>query len=270
MAAPPETQQSCRVDQREQNEIDRSAAEARDIVLQPVEIDRYLDPPSDAAYPLEYAYHLLSNIRGKTVLDFGCGSGENVIALVIRGARVIGIDISPDLIDLAKCRAQKACVVADLRVSSAYDTGLPDHSIDVIFCIALIHHLEIPRVLQEMARILREGGYIILKEPIRFSNMYDRLRKLLPSRMDISDYEHPLTSDEFKSLTQKYFFSTDTRFFRLPFIPLLNRVFSRVPDSVWRASNWLINSFPSATLYASVVVTKLRVQQDVLRRIEAA
>ena len=68
------------IDQREQNEIERSAAEARDIVLQPIEIDRYLDPPSDTAYPLEYAYNLLGDVREKTVLDLGCGSGENVEA----------------------------------------------------------------------------------------------------------------------------------------------------------------------------------------------
>jgi 2-polyprenyl-3-methyl-5-hydroxy-6-metoxy-1,4-benzoquinol methylase len=94
------------LDQREQNEIERSAAEARNSVLRPVEIDRYLSPPLDTAYPLEYAYNLLGDVRGKTVLDFGCGSGENVIPLVRRGAHVIGIDISPDLIDLAKRRAQ--------------------------------------------------------------------------------------------------------------------------------------------------------------------
>lgn len=195
---------------------------------------------------------------------------KNVIVLAERGAQVIGIDISPDLIELAKRRSQEAGVAADLQVRSAYDTGLPDQSVDVIFCIALIHHLEIPRVQREMARILRKGGYIVLKEPIRFSNMYDRLRKLLPARVNVSDYEHPLTSDEFKSLTQGYFVCTNTRFLRLPFIPLLGRVFSRVPSSVWRASNWLINSFPFASFYASVVVTELRAKRDILRMIEAA
>lgn len=270
VATPPTIRQIHPVDQREQNEIERSAAEARDIVLRQVQVDRYLDPPSDTAYPLEYAYNLLNNVQGKTVLDLGCGSGENVIVLVQRGAQVIGIDISPDLIDLAKRRAQEAGIVADLRVRSAYDTGLPDHSVDVIFCIALIHHLDILRVQREMARILREGGYIVLKEPILFSNTYDRFRKLFPARMNVSNYEHPLSSGEFKSLTQGYFVCSNARFFRLPFIPLLSHVFSRVPDSAWRASNWIINSFPFATSYASIVVTQLRAKQEVLRRIEAA
>ncbi|MGZ6404257.1 MAG: class I SAM-dependent methyltransferase [Bdellovibrionota bacterium] len=41
-------------------------------------------------------------MRGKTVLDFGSGSEENIIPLVERGARVIGIDISPDLIAIIR------------------------------------------------------------------------------------------------------------------------------------------------------------------------
>lgn len=250
------------LDQREQNEIERSASEARDIELHPVEIDRYLDPPFDTAFPLEYAFNLLGDVRGKVVVDFGCGSGENLIPLIRRGAHVIGIDISPDLIDVAKRRVQQAQIVADLRVQSAYETELPDHSVDVIFCIALIHHLEIPRVKQEMARILREDGYIIIQEPIRFSEFYNRLRHMLPAHTNISDYEHPLTAEEFKLLTQD-FLSSNTRFFRLPFIPLLSRLSSRVPLSAWRLSNWLIKTVPQTSLFASVVVTKLSSQHAV-------
>jgi 2-polyprenyl-3-methyl-5-hydroxy-6-metoxy-1,4-benzoquinol methylase len=230
---------SSTLDERAKNEIQRSAAEARDLVLHSVEIDRYLDPPTDTAYPLEYAYNLLGNIRGKVVLDFGCGSGENLIPLIRRGAHVIGIDISPDLIDLAKRRVQDAQMVADLRVRSAYETELPDHSVDVIFCMALIHHLEIPRVQAEMARILSAGGYIVVQEPIRFSKFYNRLRGILPAPTNVSDYEHPLTADEFKVLSQKYFISSNTRFFRLPFVPLVNRFSPRVPNWVFRLSNWL-------------------------------
>lgn len=250
------------LDQREQNEIERSASEARDIDLHPVEVDRYLDPPCDTAYPLEYAHKLLGDVRGKVVVDFGCGSGENLIPLVRRGAHVIGIDISPDLIDVAKRRVQQAQIVADLRVQSAYETELPDHSVDVIFCIALIHHLEILRVKREMARILREDGFIVIQEPIRFSAFYNRLRHMLPAPTNVSDYEHPLTAEEFKLLTQD-FVSSNTRFFRLPFIPLLSRFSARVPLSVWRLSNWLIKTIPQTSLFASVVVTQLRFQRAV-------
>jgi len=90
-----------RLAERDRAEVLRSADEARKMVVPPVnrtQVERYLNPPSNTAYPLEYAFHLLGDVRGKTVLDFGCGTGENLVPLVERGARVIGMDISPELV----------------------------------------------------------------------------------------------------------------------------------------------------------------------------
>src|SRR5215467_1294174 len=94
------------------------------------------------------------DVEGKTVLDLGCGTGENFVPLIKRGARTIGLDISPELIRLAQRRTDDAELQSDLRVRSAYATDLPDQSIDVIFCMSLIHHLEIARARDEMRRVL--------------------------------------------------------------------------------------------------------------------
>lgn len=110
---------------------------------------------------------------------------------------------SPELVALARQR-QDVGARADLKVASAYDTGLPDGSIDVIFCIALIHHLDIAAVRTEMRRILAKDGLIIVSEPIGLSHGYNRIRALLPSRETISDHEHPLTRDEFAALTESF------------------------------------------------------------------
>jgi 2-polyprenyl-3-methyl-5-hydroxy-6-metoxy-1,4-benzoquinol methylase len=90
---------------------------------------------------LEYAFHLLGDVNGKTVLDLGCGAGRNLIPLIKRGARTVGIDISPDLIRLARKRLDDAQLESDLRVGSAYDTGLADESVDIVYCMSVIHHL---------------------------------------------------------------------------------------------------------------------------------
>src|SRR3954464_14762455 len=90
----------------EEAEIDRSSAEARHTPIDRLRMTewnlrRYLDPPADTPYPLEYAFHMIGNVSGKTVLDYGCGNGENSLPLAARGARVIGLDVSADLLDLA-------------------------------------------------------------------------------------------------------------------------------------------------------------------------
>src|SRR5918996_1640389 len=65
---------------------------------------RYVNPPANTPYALEYAYHLLGDVRGLRIIDFGCGSGGNAVQLANRGAHVWAVDISEDLIRIAKRR----------------------------------------------------------------------------------------------------------------------------------------------------------------------
>jgi len=246
--------------ERNQAEIERSASEASKVVLQPYDrsqIDRYMNPPADTAYGLEYAFHLLGDVRGKTVLDLGCGTGENVIPLLERGARVIGIDISPDLIALAQKRVDAAHLEASLSVGSAYETGLPNESVDAIFCMALIHHLDIKIVRDEMSRILRKDGAIILREPIRFSKGYNWARNLLPARDDVSEFEHPLTRDELATMMQP-FQVQGTRYFRLPFVPLISKILPSMNDAALKTSRWMLKRWAGGEQYATGVVTRLQ------------
>src|SRR5690349_21347271 len=57
-------------------------------------IERYKNPPESTVFPLEYAFHLLGDVSGKTVVDLGCGDGLNTVILASLGARVLAVDIS--------------------------------------------------------------------------------------------------------------------------------------------------------------------------------
>jgi len=67
---------------QELDEIERSALEAvyldQSFNTNPQNIARYLNPAPDAAFPLEYAFYLLGDVRGLTVLDYGCGAGATL------------------------------------------------------------------------------------------------------------------------------------------------------------------------------------------------
>jgi SAM-dependent methyltransferase len=250
------TQQS--LSERDRVEVERSAAEARRVVLAPVEVDRYLDPPADSPYGLEYAFYLLGNIRDKRVLDLGCGTGENLVPMVKRGAHVIGMDISCELVELAGQRLQSYGISsAKLLVGSAYETGLPDGSLDVVFSSALLHHLDLPKARAEIYRILRPGGLFILREPIRFSRTMNSLRQLFPApKADISDFEHPMTRAEVATVTQG-FTVVAQRNFRLPFVPLLGR-FKGFMVPLWKADRWLLSHFSGLEHFATGKVMSLR------------
>src|ERR1700741_4984541 len=134
----------------EQAEIERSASEARHtpderLRAREANVGRYLNPPRDSAFPLEYVFSLVGDVRGKTVLDFGCGSGENTFLLVRRGARVIGIDISAGLIERAKrgLATNGAAGAARFIVGSCPDLPIETGSIDLVVGIAILHHLDV-------------------------------------------------------------------------------------------------------------------------------
>jgi SAM-dependent methyltransferase len=206
---------------------------------------------------LEYAFHLLGDVRGKRVLDLGCGSGENTVPLLMRGAEVIAIDISPEMIAAAGKRLATAGLHAVLQVGSAYDTGLEAESFDMVFCVSLLHHLDIAAARQEIQRVLAPGGHLIVKEPVRYSRSYARARSLLPRHQDISKYEHPLTPSEMDSIREG-FEVEDLRYFRLPFIPLVQRIWGEPPYAVWAASDWMMRQARSLERFATLVVAKLQ------------
>ncbi len=247
---------------RDRSEIERSAAEAARLSLKPAEVDRYLDPPADTAFSLEYAFHLLGDIHGKTVLDLGCGTGENLIALARRGARVLAIDLSPELVELARRRLEKEAPEpnpAMVQVGSAYETGLPDESVDIVFCMALLHHLDLGKARAEIYRILRPGGRLILREPIRFSSTLRTLRKLFaPPKADVSEFEHPLTREELAMVTRGFAILKERRF-RLPLVPLL-KPFGASEKRLWKLDGWLLKRIPGVDFFATSVVMSLAKQ----------
>jgi SAM-dependent methyltransferase len=193
------------------------------------------------------------------VVDLGCGSGEEVVPLLQRGARVIGIDISPDLIGIAHERLQKYGLDAELRVASAYDTQLPDQSADVVFCMAILHHLELDRVKKEICRVLKPGGVFICKEPVRFSWTMRQLRRLFPPKDDVSEFEYPLNAEQVNALIEGFQVLAN-RSFRMPFVPLLTRVIKapRVRQSIWECDAKILRHFPAAAHFATARVMALR------------
>ena len=157
-------------------EVERSASEAKRKEIQGLRINesiisRYQNPSADTAFPLEYAYYLLGDVSGKTVLDYGCGLGDNSVLVASHGAKVIGVDISPELIELAEKRMSQHNLsgVSDFRIGSAHELPLEDESVDVVFGMAILHHLDLEIASREVFRILKKGGSAIFLEPVRNS-----------------------------------------------------------------------------------------------------
>lgn len=252
--------------QWERAEIARSSVEAtltadEALRVTPDTFARYARPPADTAYPLEYAYHQLGTVDGQRVVDFGCGSGANTALLTDRGAHVWAIDISEDLLRLGQRRLAVSGRAggATFIAGSAHDLPFPDASIDVVFGMAILHHLDLDRVSREVRRVLKPGGRAIFKEPVRNSAVIRFVRKLIPYRApDISPYERPLTDAELRRFAGG-FSSWSVKAFGLPHVQV-GMVLPVVKNS-WRtlyaSDRAILRRVPFLARYASVRVISL-------------
>jgi 2-polyprenyl-6-hydroxyphenyl methylase/3-demethylubiquinone-9 3-methyltransferase len=100
--------------------------------------------------------------QGKDVLDLGCAGGFMAEALHDRGATVTGIDPAGDAIAAARAHSE-----AEGR-AIRYDTGVgealpyPDRSFDAVVCVDVLEHVQsLPKVIAEVARVLRPGGMFL-------------------------------------------------------------------------------------------------------------
>lgn len=101
---------------------------------------------------------LTSEIRGKTVIDFGCGTGKQAIELVERGAgAVIGLDIREDWLEIARGRAIEARVEDKCRFAAT--TSDPA---DLIVSLDAFEHFQDPaEILTIMRGLLKPSGEVI-------------------------------------------------------------------------------------------------------------
>lgn len=250
----------------ERAEIARSSIEANltgddALRVSQATLKRYTQPPPDTPFPLEFAYHQLGDITGKRVVDFGCGSGANSVLLANRGAHVWGIDISEDLLRLAKRRLTVSGRDggATFIAGSAHDMPFPDNSIDVVFGIAILHHLDLDLVSREVRRVLKPGGRAIFQEPVRNSPLLRFVRSLIPYRApDISPYERPLTDRELERFATG--FSTwSVRAFLLPHVQVGEKL--PVVKKYWRGlydmDRKALHAAPWLERYAGIRVISL-------------
>jgi ubiquinone/menaquinone biosynthesis C-methylase UbiE len=130
--------------------------------------------------------HELGDLRGKTVLDLGCGTGDLSVILARRGGRVVGVDVSPASVRIALRRARANGVSDSMtaRVMSAHSLAFADASFDVVAGKAILHHLDLLRSRDEILRVLKPGGLGIFIEPIAFSKALTFMRTLIPVPAD--------------------------------------------------------------------------------------
>lgn len=116
----------------------------------------------DAEHQLRYRF-ALAHVRGKRVLDAGCGVGWGSKLLVEAGAAaVVGVDISSEAIEDCRRRVPEA----EFRMGDLQDLPCETDAFDIIVCFeALEHTSDTSRTLDELRRVLAPGGMLFVSSP---------------------------------------------------------------------------------------------------------
>ncbi len=268
--------------EREATHFDGDAAALRDAVLaRPIDraehVRRFLAPERFVARAMEL---MGEQCDGLTALDLGGGGGSAAIVLADRGARVVVCDLSRESLKLGAAQAVKYqvadrihCVAADgCRVP------LPDHSVDRILGLGILHHLGDPSAAgREVARLLKPGGRAVFTEPLSGNPLLGFARAVLPYRKKHrSDDEHPLTRAEitaflaaagggtaevfdFTAMIRRLFSNTGEKRGGISFLERVDTALFAVVPPLKRWARYCLISIPGASDSASSGSTLLTV-----------
>lgn len=104
------------------------------------------------------------------VLEIAVGTGRN-FGLYPPDVRLTGIELSPQMLEIARARAQDSGREIDLRLGDAEALPFPDESFDTVVCtLSLCSIPDDRKAVAEVRRVLRPGGTFLLLEHVRSPN----------------------------------------------------------------------------------------------------
>ncbi|CAN5801616.1 class I SAM-dependent methyltransferase [soil metagenome] len=132
-----------------------------------------------------------------SVLDLGAGPGDIAILLArtAPGLRVVAIDLAEHMLALARIAVHDAGWSARVEIAcrDAKATGFPDSAFDLVVANSLVHHIPEPReVFREVARMLRPGGALFIKDLLRPKTESELHHLVATYAKNDSDYQRTL------------------------------------------------------------------------------
>lgn len=128
----------------------------------------------------DYSGFLLREVPGncREALDIGCGTGTFTRLLARRSNRVRAIDLSPEMIRIARARSEQIPNV-DFQVADVMALPLPARHFDCIVSIATLHHLPLAEMLARMKAALKNDGVLLVLDLFAPEGPMDAIRNTI-------------------------------------------------------------------------------------------
>lgn len=149
--------------------------------------------------------HILSqfgSVKGKRVLDYGCGAGEGAVFFAKQGASVVGIDVSPGMLAAAERIAKHHGVEVETRRVTGGEIPADADEFDLIYGNGVLHHVDLSRSKPELARILKRDGRACFIEPLEYNPVIDVYRRI--AKTVRTDDEHPLSFGDIERFSSHF------------------------------------------------------------------
>lgn len=193
------------------NEIKFSDQWAMEAQLGDEEIDAYAF--SQLSMEVHFILSELLPLKGKRILDVGCGLGENAILLARLGADVTAMDISPQMLNNVEHIAKRYNVSCKTSLQNGEILDFEPASFDVALCANVFHHIENKEFfLRNLHQILKIDGIVCFWDPLKYNPLINIYRKMASKNR--TETEKPVGISELKMIS-KYFTIEKKRFFWL-------------------------------------------------------
>jgi len=149
---------------------------ARSVRLEELLVRETFEAPT--AVENRYALSQLGDIRGKKILDLGCGAGETSTYLALQGAEVYACDIAEDFLVVAKSLGEKYGVKLNLVQADSANLPYPDEFFDGVFANGVLHHVELVPTAKELRRVMKKGARAVFIEPLPYNPVIGVYRRL--------------------------------------------------------------------------------------------
>jgi SAM-dependent methyltransferase len=116
----------------------------------------------------------------ENALEIGCGTGAFARLLAKRSKRVVALDLSPEMIRVARARSSQFENL-EFHLADAMTWDFPQSELDFICSIATLHHLDQRRLLVKMKDALRPGGVLVVLDLVESDRLVERILEVVAS-----------------------------------------------------------------------------------------
>ncbi|MBS4534315.1 methyltransferase domain-containing protein [Clostridium sp. D2Q-14] len=149
------------------------------------------------------AFNLFLPFEGKRILDIGCGTGNYSIRLAKLGYEVVGIDISDEMLDIAKEKAKGKKLDIEFYNMDIYDLKFDDNEFDGAFSMAAFEFVEdTEKALDEIFRVIKSEGQVLIGTINKDSNWGELYLSEDFQKNSVFKYAHFKTMGDFTRIYQ--------------------------------------------------------------------